>query len=274
MGGGTSRAALGFFYLYSWPNARFSKNFFFRMPNDSSRYHPVQGDYNNADEAASLSKEMHISHDENFTFIEQAYKDNKIVGIGEAGLDFTPKFVKKGEIDKNSQKEALIMQLNLAEKLNLPINLHSRSAGRPLMNIINEHENKKFHNIPCQFHAFAGKASLPNNFIKNDKNSNCYFSVGTSRIDLSPSKIEKKTSVRYKPNENFKFISGIPIRNLLLETDLPALGPVRGLRNEPENLLLAAEAVGKVFNLPMNKVRNLTSFNACKLYPKLRSVLF
>ena len=77
-----------------------------------------------------------------------------------------------------------------------------------------------------------------------------------------------------KVDQNFKFIANIPVRNLALETDAPAIAPVPGKRNEPENLVMCAEAVGKVFGLNRQQVMNLTSFNACRLYPQLRRVLF
>lgn len=229
-------------------------------------WHPIQGEYTRPLEAASLRQEYFGEGDTKFEEIRTAAANQQIVGIGEAGLDFTPKFLKNGKIDKETQLECLEKQFSLAKSLNLPINLHSRSAGRPLLEIMNE----KYHNHPCQFHAFSGKASRIPYYINEQRNSNLFFSVGTGRLDLTPEVIKKKNSTRYKPNENFKFISSIPIRNLLLETDLPALGPERGVRNEPENLILAAQAVASVFNLPLEKVRNLTSYNACRLYPKLK----
>ena len=55
---------------------------------------------------------------------------------------------------------------------------------------------------------------------------------------------------------------------------MPALGPNRGERNEPENLLLAANSVGRVLGINRSQVRNLTSWNACKLFPGLKGVLY
>jgi len=197
-------------------------------------YHPVQGDYNDPGNATSLSKNYFNNKiEQNFNFIKES---KNIVGIGECGLDFTPKFTKNGAPDRELQKAALIEQISLAKDLKLPVNLHSRSAGKPLFSLMNDN----FPNQPCLFHAFSGNVKQIPNFTK--LNENAYFSVGTNRINLEPQILKKK--IVHGPN--YKFISSIPVDRLLLETDLPALGPNRGERNEPENLLLVVNS-GKSF---------------------------
>ena len=211
-------------------------------------YHPVQGDYSNASLASSLTTSALTS----LKFIEENIEN--LVGIGEIGLDFTPKFTKNGAEDREKQKEALMLQVDLADEFNLPINLHSRSAGRPLFELLNS-RNKV---TPAVFHAYSGKTSLMKHVCK--QRENWYFTFGTNRVTDS--------------DLNQKYAKDIPIKNVLLETDAPALGVDRGKRNEPKELIRAAETFAARRNIKLNDVKNITSYNAVKLFPKLKSVLF
>ena len=211
-------------------------------------YHPIQGDYSHAASAHSLTSKYLNSID----YIEKNV--HKLVGIGEIGLDFTPKFTKNGAEDREEQKQALHLQLDIANRLNLPINLHSRSAGRPLFELLKSRDII----TPAVFHAFSGKTSQMKEVCRQHKE--WYFTFGTNRVADS--------------ELNQKYARDIPLRHVLLETDAPALGEDRGKRNEPKNLIRAAETLGTRRNLTLDQVKNITSYNAVKLFPKLKSVLF
>ena len=211
-------------------------------------YHPVQGDYSNASLAYSLTTEYLKS----MTLIEE--NKDKLVGIGEVGLDFTPKFTKNGTEDRDRQREALKQQVDLADKLNLPINLHSRSAGRPLFELLNTRNS----NTPAVFHAYSGKVGLMKQVCK--QHDNWFFTFGTNRIPES--------------GLNETYAKELPLKHLLLETDSPALGEDRGKRNEPKNVIRAAEVFAFRRKLTLNQVKNISSYNAVKLFPKLKSVIF
>ncbi|XP_006884993.1 PREDICTED: putative deoxyribonuclease TATDN3-like, partial [Elephantulus edwardii] len=88
--------------------------------------HPIQG--LQEDQRSVTLKDL----DDALSIIEK-YKDQLLVN-GEVGLDFSPRFANTDE-KKEEQRQVLIRQVQLAKRLNLPLNVHSRSAGRPTINL-------------------------------------------------------------------------------------------------------------------------------------------
>ncbi|XP_044279437.1 putative deoxyribonuclease TATDN3 isoform X4 [Varanus komodoensis] len=94
--------------------------------------HPVQTSPAGLESSVTL-KDV----DEALPLIE-LYKD-QLLAIGEVGLDFTPRIASTDE-QKERQRQVLIKQIQLAKQLDLPLNVHSRSAGRPTINLLKEQE--------------------------------------------------------------------------------------------------------------------------------------
>ncbi|XP_006882210.1 PREDICTED: putative deoxyribonuclease TATDN3-like [Elephantulus edwardii] len=97
--------------------------------------HPIQG--LPEDQRSVTLKDL----DDALPIIEK-YKD-QLLAIGEVGLDFSPRFANTDE-KKEEQRQVLIRQVQLAKRLNLPLNVHSRSAGRPTINLLNEQDKLGF----------------------------------------------------------------------------------------------------------------------------------
>lgn len=203
--------------------------------------HPVQG------EPPDNQRSVKLSDYEDG--IEKAISDNhtSIAAIGEVGLDFSPRFA-KGDEEKAAQREVLRRQIDLAKKYDLPLNVHSRSAGRPTIDFLIEHGADK-----VVMHAFDGRPAIAMRGVQNG----FYFSIPPSIVR----------------SEQQKLVKQVPLDHMLLETDSPALGPEKQVRNEPKNLHIACEYIAQIKGIPAAEVMKATTANALKLFPKLHTYL-
>ncbi|KAJ3355197.1 putative deoxyribonuclease tatdn3 [Allomyces javanicus] len=137
---------------------------------------------------------------------------HQLAGIGEIGLDYTP-YVLAGHPDgpdvaKADQVRVLDAHLALAAASNLPVTVHSRSAGKYALAVID-----KYPHVRVAMHAFdgaPGKSAVPA-LARRDK---LWFSI-------PPSVCQANSAFR-------KLVALVPLERLLVESDAPALAPEVG----------------------------------------------
>lgn len=173
---------------------------------------------------------------------------HKICAIGEVGLDFQPRITPDAD-HKEVQRAVLKAQVELAAKYDLPLNVHSRSAGRATIAALKEFGAKN-----VLLHAFDGRPSIAMEGIKEGY----FFSIPPSIV---------------RSEQKGKLIKQLPIEHILLETDSPALSPVKGERNVPSNVQISCDYIAKEKGLTVQEVKRITTENALKLFPKLKDLL-
>lgn len=182
---------------------------------------------------------------------------DELVGIGECGLDFSPHVLKTQmnqkqeedeEIIKKEQKLVLKQQIEKAIEYNLPLNVHSRSAGHHAITFLSENGARN-----VLFHAFDGRASYAKRACA--EHENYLFSIPPS-VHRSPQKQ--------------KLIRSISMEHIVLETDSPALGPIKGVRNEPMNISHSIKYIASIKGMPEDQVRNMTTRNALRIFQRLK----
>ncbi|KAI1719982.1 tatD related DNase domain-containing protein [Ditylenchus destructor] len=172
-------------------------------------------------------------------------ESHRLCGIGEVGLDFTPRYLKNGDDDKTNQREVFRRQIKLANEFDLPVNVHSRSAGKPTIDFLIENGATK-----VLLHAFSGNVKSARPGIEHGFHFSVppSFTISTEKKDL---------------------IEAIPTKQLCLETDSPVLGPSRDQRNEPKNVELSAKFIAEVKKLTVEDVIRITTANAKNLFKLL-----
>jgi len=163
----------------------------------------------------------------------------RLVAIGEVGLDF---WVVKEAHDREIQKEILKGFVQLSRELDLPLNIHSRSAGRHAVALLLENDATR-----VQMHAFDGKASAALPAVE----AGFFFSVPPSVV---------------RSRQKQKLVRHLPLSCLLVETDSPVLGPDPHQRNEPANITLAIKAVAELKSITEDEVLTAVSENTRRLY--------
>ena len=171
---------------------------------------------------------------------------NKVVGIGETGLDYFYNHSKK-----KSQIDSFLQHIKVSQLTNLPLIIHMRDAEEDMIEIIEkEYKKKPFSGV---IHCFTGSLSFAEKLLK----IGFYFSV--SGI------ITFKNS-----NELRDTVSNIPMNKIMIETDSPYLSPVpvRGTVNQPANILHTLEYMSKLYNVDLENFRDISTNNFFNLFKK------
>ena len=176
--------------------------------------------------------------------IEELAKSYKVVAIGEIGLDYY-----WNKENKEKQKQIFMEQIKLANKLDLPIVIHTREAVMDTIDILKKIECKKrgvFHCCP-----------LNRELVKEALKLGFYISFAGP--------------VTFKNSKNAaEIINLVPIERILIETDSPYLSPepVRGTRNDSRNVKYIAQKIADIKGLTVEEIAKQTYKNAQKIFDR------
>ena len=184
--------------------------------------------------------------DSSLDWIEPLAKENpnEVIAIGEIGLDY---HWKKLSEEHDLQARHLIQQIDIANRLNLPIVIHCRDAYEAILPILKEHEVKA-HGV---MHCYAGSPMLVSQFTK----LGFYLSFG------GPITFKNATEAR-------ESVSATPLNRILIETDAPYLAPhpFRGKTNEPSYLPLIFEKIKEIYGIDADELSNNLNSNVKNLF--------
>ncbi len=180
-----------------------------------------------------------FANDYNLEEIELIIKSNKVYAVGEIGLDYY--WVKD---NKEEQKKLFVSQIELANKYNLPIIVHTRDSIQDCLDIIKKNRCRGV------IHCFSGSYEMAKEFIK------CGFKLGIGGV------------LTFKNSKLYQLIEKIDLKDIVLETDSPYLTPEpnRGKQNNPSNVYFVAKRISEIKNVSVEKVIDQTSKNACEIF--------
>ena len=183
-----------------------------------------------------------LSKDE---IVKKIKSNNKIIGVGESGLDFY-----YNNSDKDTQLKSFQNHIEAAINLKIPLIIHSRNAENETYDILKKNHQK---NLKILMHCFTGSTEFALNLVP----LNAYFSA--SGIIT----FKKSTELQ----ETFK---KIPEDKLLIETDSPFLSPEpnRGKKNEPSYIKFTAQKLADLRNIKLDKLIQITTNNFNTLFSK------
>ena len=177
--------------------------------------------------------------DEKLEDLKKYLDNDKVVAVGEIGLDYY--WVKD---NKEEQKALFEKQLKIAKDKNLPVVIHSRDATEDTINCL------KKYNVIGDIHCFSG-------------------SVETAKIYVSLGyKLGIGGVITFKNSNLYKVVKAVGVDNIVLETDAPYLAPVpyRGKQNSSKYIPIIAEKVAEIANISNEEVAEITSKNAIQLF--------
>lgn len=175
-----------------------------------------------------------------YEILENLVKNNpKIVAIGEIGLDYY-----WDKDNKEKQRKVFRKQLEIAERLDVPVVIHSRDSIGETYEILKEY---KVHGV---IHCFSGSLEMANKFI------DLGFLLGIGGI------------VTFKNSKLYQVIEQIPLESIVLETDSPYLSPEpnRGKVNESSNIPFIAQKIADIKGVSIQVVMNITTNNSIRMF--------
>ncbi len=162
-----------------------------------------------------------------------------LIGIGEVGLDH---WKVQDERERELQQRILARFVALGRELDLPLNVHSRAAGRHTVEFLIAHGARR-----VQLHAFDGRIGAARPAVE----AGYFFSIPASVV---------------RSRQKQKLARHLPLSCLLLETDSPVLAPEPGERNEPARVVVALEAAARLKEISPQRLAEIVTANTQRLY--------
>ncbi len=182
---------------------------------------------------------IHPTHTDAFDQVEEVKKQlekHNFWAVGEIGMDYH--HVEEEEM-REKQEKVFIEMVETAEELNLPVVVHSRNAEKQVLEVL------KGRDIDCYLHCFNGSVSQVEEAVEDD------MVVGVTYQVVYSSRVQS-------------IVETVPLENLVLETDSPFLK--QGERNTPITVDEVAEEVAEIKNVPVSKVKEVTTRNCRELF--------
>ena len=178
--------------------------------------------------------------DEDISLLDRQLKNDKVIAVGEIGLDYYHR-----KDNKDNQKELFEMMLDLAQKHDLPVIVHSRKSMQDTFDVLKKHD------VVGSMHCYQGSAEMAQEFIK----LGFYIGIGGPITHTNNKKIRKMAKE-------------IDISHMLVETDSPYLTPEekRGEENTSLNLKYIIRKIAEELDMDEDDVRQITAENAKRLF--------
>lgn len=173
--------------------------------------------------------------------VEEWIKDPKWIGLGETGLDYY-----YDNAPRDEQKASFKAHLEAAEKYDIPIIVHTRSADEDTVSMINDHSKAR-----GVIHCFSGSKWLAEECLKRG------FYLSFSGI------------ITFKKSDELReIVTSTPLNRILVETDAPYLAPLphRGKTNEPAHTYINAQWVADIHKISLEEVARITTQNFQNLF--------
>ena len=186
-------------------------------------------------------EEIDDYNNDNLDFIKKHINDDKIVAVGEIGLDY------HYDIDKDLQKELFKKQLDIAKEYNKPVIIHSRDCIQETYDILKDFGVKGI------MHCYSGSLEMAREFNKIG------FLLGIGGV-----------STFRNASRLIDVIENVSLEYIVLETDSPYLSPepFRGRRNEPANIAIILKKICDIKGVDYDAAARITTSNVFRLFDK------
>ena len=172
-------------------------------------------------------------------------RDSKCVAVGEIGLDYHYE-----GYDKTAQRELFCRQIELADLMGLPLQIHSRDACEDTLAILREQRQRLKKGFVMHCYAY-GKENLET-FLSLGG----YFSFGGVVCFKNARRVVESVEI-------------CPVERILSETDSPYLSPFRGEKNSPANIPVIVKKLAEIKGIPFDEMNAIIDDNALRIFFKI-----